>query len=71
MEHPRALRGVLRELQRHGFKATTCDPRKGSHWMVTFDGVDGVQLLSANDGGKRAMRNTLARLRRAAHPAHR
>lgn len=71
MEAPRRLRGVLRELERHGFRAVSCEPRKGSHWMVTFEGIPVPQVMTSNGSDFRAMKNNVARLKRMAAEAQR
>ncbi len=64
MEAPRRLRGVLRELERQGFVAVACEPRKGSHWAVTFRGISTPQIMTSNGSEPRAMKNHVARLKR-------
>lgn len=63
MNVPRVLRKEVAFLRAHGFKPVSFEPRKGSHHMVVFAGVPGKMVLSPK-GDPRAMKNTLADLRR-------
>jgi hypothetical protein len=64
MQPPRALRKQLLYLERAGFKAKSCEPCRGSHFKVTFDGVKTTVVMSCHEGGPRNLANTLALLRR-------
>ena len=63
MKVPKVLRREVDFLQAHGFTPVSFETRKGSHYMVVFEGVPGKMTLSPK-GDPRALKNTLADLRR-------
>ena len=64
MKKPKALRDQLTQLERAGFPATSATPAKGSHWKVTFLGIETPVFLAASRSDHHAPHNTLALLRR-------
>lgn len=63
-EMPRELRKKLIEYQKEGFTMRSIERRKGSHFYVQFEEVDGKHLISYTKTEHRTEKNFLARLRR-------
>lgn len=63
MKVPTKFRDQLKEYSRAGFKATSMEPRRGSHWLVVFERI-GPAILTANMSDPRAIKNNIAEFRR-------
>jgi hypothetical protein len=60
----RRLREQLRIYERDGFKATSIEQRNGSHFKVTFEGIDRAFFFTMSETDPRSYKNNLAELRR-------
>jgi hypothetical protein len=66
---PQKLRAQLEVYADHGFTVASLEPRKGSHYAVTFEQFSQVQFLTINVGDPRSPRNNLSRFKRLAKEA--
>lgn len=65
MTPPKVLRERLELLERHGFKAVSCEVSGSTHWKVRFEGLEHYFVFPTSASDWRAIRNALAQLRRA------
>jgi hypothetical protein len=69
MHIPRRFREQILEFERNGFHVISFEHAKGSHAKVVFAEFPGKQIISANPGCVRNIKNSIARFRKFAAEA--